>query len=127
MRGKIKKISVPRRLIGDMMCASIGVPFVTLRRKLDIGELLEARSKLAQPPGWAAIFVKAFQHYSQHEIDGVPVNYAAPVFGIEVPIVIGIGSLILALVLALALGPVFRPFFDRRPEVLQLDNPEELS
>ena len=60
MRGKIKKISVPRRLIGDMMCASISVPFVTLRRKLDIGELLEARAGLAQPPGWAAIFVKAF-------------------------------------------------------------------
>src|SRR6201992_3668931 len=60
MRGKIKKLSVPRRLIGDMMCASIGVPFVTLRRKLDIGELLEARAGLAQPPGWAAIFVKAF-------------------------------------------------------------------
>ena len=60
MRGKIKKLSVPRRLIGDMMCASIGVPFVTLRRKLDISELLQARAELAQPPGWAGIFVKAF-------------------------------------------------------------------
>jgi hypothetical protein len=60
MRGKIKKLSVPRRLIGDMMCASIGVPFVTLRRKLDVGELLQARAELVQPPGWAAIFVKAF-------------------------------------------------------------------
>jgi hypothetical protein len=43
------------------------------------------------------------------------------VFGIEVPIVIGIGSLVLALALALVLGPVFRPYFSRRPDALQLD------
>jgi hypothetical protein len=60
MRGKIKRISVPRRLIGDMMWASAGVPFVSLRRTLDIRELLKARGEIAQPPGWAAIFVKAF-------------------------------------------------------------------
>jgi hypothetical protein len=60
MRGKIKRISVPRRLIDDMMCASAGVPFVSLRRRLDIRELLEARAEAARPPGWAAIFVKAF-------------------------------------------------------------------
>ncbi len=60
MRGKIKRISVPRRLIGDMMCASTGVPFVSLRRKLDIRELLAARAEAVQPLGWAAIFVKAF-------------------------------------------------------------------
>src|SRR3984957_7779603 len=60
MRGKIKKISIPRRLIGDMMCASTSVPFVSLRRNLDIRELLKARAEAVQPPGWAAIFVKAF-------------------------------------------------------------------
>jgi hypothetical protein len=42
------------------MHASMGVPFVSLRRNLDIGPLLEARALLARPPGWAAIFVKAF-------------------------------------------------------------------
>ena len=67
----------------------------------------------------AAIFVKALGHYSQHEIDGVPVNYAAPLFGIEVPIVIGIGSLVLALALAFALRPVYRSYFSRRLEVLE--------
>jgi hypothetical protein len=66
----------------------------------------------------AAIFVKAFGHYSRHEIDGVPVNYAAPLFGIEVPIVIGIGPLLLGLVLALVLRPVYRSYFSRRLEVL---------
>ena len=66
----------------------------------------------------AAIFVKALGHYSQHEIDGLPVNYASPLFGIEVPIVIGIGSLVLALALAFALRPVYRSYFSRRLEVL---------
>lgn len=60
MRGKIRKISIPRRLIDDMMRASVGVPFVSLRRNLDIRELLQARAEAVQPPGWASIFVKAF-------------------------------------------------------------------
>jgi hypothetical protein len=60
MRGTARKISLPRRLVADLMHASIGVPFVSLRRNLNIRELLEARALVAQPPGWAAIFVKAF-------------------------------------------------------------------
>jgi hypothetical protein len=58
MRGTARKISLPRRLVADLMHASIGVPFVSLRRNLNIRELLEARALVAQPPGWAAIFVK---------------------------------------------------------------------
>jgi hypothetical protein len=60
MRGTVRTISTPRRLIADIMHASIGVPFVSLRRSLDIRQLLEARALAARPPGWAAIFVKAF-------------------------------------------------------------------
>ena len=51
---------MPRRLIADLMHASIGVPFVSLRRSLDIRQLLEARALAGRPPGWAATFVKAF-------------------------------------------------------------------
>ena len=65
-----------------------------------------------------AIFFKAFGHYSRHEIAGVPVNYAPPVFGIEVPIVIGIGSLVLGAVLATGLRWRYPPYFSRRLEVL---------
>src|SRR5580692_4261306 len=60
MRGTVRKISLPRRLVADLMHASIRVPFVSLRRTFDIQPLLEARALAAQPPGWAAIFVKAF-------------------------------------------------------------------
>src|SRR3954452_14790558 len=60
MRGTVRKISVPRRLVADLMHASIRVPFVSLARPLNIRSLLEARAQTAQPSGWAAIFVKAF-------------------------------------------------------------------
>jgi hypothetical protein len=51
---------MPRRLVADLMHASIRVPFVSLTRPLNVRPLLEARALAAQPPGWAAIFVKAF-------------------------------------------------------------------
>src|SRR3984885_3995936 len=60
MRGTVRKISMPRRFLADLMHASIRVPFVSLQRTLNIRQLIEARGMMAQPPGFAAIFVKAF-------------------------------------------------------------------
>jgi hypothetical protein len=60
MRGTIRKISMPRRLVADLMHASRRVPFVSLRRTLQIRPLIEARKAAGRPPGWAAIFAKAF-------------------------------------------------------------------
>src|SRR5438128_7832987 len=60
MRGSVRKIPLPRRLVADLMHASIRVPFVSLARPLHIRSLQEARAQAAQRPGWAAIFVKAF-------------------------------------------------------------------
>ena len=59
MRGTVRKITLPRRLVADLMHASIGVPFVSLTRSLQIRGLSEARAQAASRPGWAAIFVKA--------------------------------------------------------------------
>ena len=42
------------------MHASVGVPFVSLTRPVHVRQLLEARAQATNPPGWAAIFVKAF-------------------------------------------------------------------
>jgi hypothetical protein len=67
MRGTVRKISLPRRLVADLMHASIRVPFVSLSRPLDVRQLLEARALAAQPPGWAAIFVKAFSLVAKNE------------------------------------------------------------
>jgi len=60
MRGTVRKISTRRRFIIDLMRASAGVPFVTLSRPLNVRQLVDARTATAQPPGWAAIFAKAF-------------------------------------------------------------------
>jgi hypothetical protein len=67
MRGTVRKISMPRRLVADLMHASIGVPFVSLTRALNVRPLLEARALAAQAPGWAAIFVKAFALVAKDE------------------------------------------------------------
>jgi hypothetical protein len=67
MRGTFRKISLPRRLIIDLMHASMRVPFVSLRRNLDIGPLVEARAAAADRPGWAAIFAKAFSLVARDE------------------------------------------------------------
>lgn len=42
------------------MHASLRVPFVSLTRPMNLRPLVEARAQAAHPPGWAAIFVKAF-------------------------------------------------------------------
>jgi hypothetical protein len=67
MRGQPKNISLPRRLIIDLMRASMGVPFVSLSRPLNIRPLLEARAGAAVPAGWAAMFVKAFALVARDE------------------------------------------------------------
>lgn len=67
MRGTVKTISPLRRLIIDLMHASRNIPFVSLARTLHIRPLLEARAALARPPGYAAIFVKAFAIVARDE------------------------------------------------------------
>jgi hypothetical protein len=67
MRGTNRKISLPRRFIVDLMHASMRVPFISLSRTLDIGPLIEARAQAGKPPGWAAIFAKAFALVARDE------------------------------------------------------------
>jgi amino acid transporter len=60
----------------------------------------------------AAVFVKALHDYSQAGF-----NYSKPILGIQVPIVIGIGGLLLGGVLMLWAWASYRGFFRRRLEV----------
>ena len=67
MRGTKRKISLPRRFIIDLMHASMRVPFISFSRSLDIGPFLAARANAKSPPGWAAVFVKAFAIVAKEE------------------------------------------------------------
>jgi amino acid transporter len=59
----------------------------------------------------AAVFVKAFHDYSQSGA-----GYAKPIAGIQVPIAIGIGAILVGVVIEILVIPAFRDFFRRRPE-----------
>jgi amino acid transporter len=68
----------------------------------------------------AYVFVRAYIDYGTKGY-AADFNYTPPVLGIEVPIIIGIGGLLLGIVLMLfTLGPS-RPFFRRRLEVAAPD------
>jgi len=82
MRGTVRKITLPRRLVADLMHASMRVPFVSLARPLNVRSLLEARAQGTQRPGWAAIFVKAFALVAKEEpiLRTLYVKWPAPAF-----------------------------------------------
>ena len=82
MRGTVRKVTLPRRLVADLMHASMRVPFVSLARPLNVRTLLEARAQGVQRPGWAAIFVKAFALVAKEEpiLRTLYVKWPAPAF-----------------------------------------------
>ena len=70
-----------------------------------------------------AVFAKAFHDYSQ-----TGAGYSKPLFGIQIPIVIGIGTLLLGIPLMLICAAKYRAFFRRKTEVAPeglLDAPVE--
>ncbi|HEX2216315.1 MAG TPA: hypothetical protein VHG27_06440 [Xanthobacteraceae bacterium] len=60
MRGRALRLSRPRRLIIDLMRLSIGIPRVTVQRRMNLAGLVRARRALNERPSWTAIFVKAY-------------------------------------------------------------------
>ena len=58
MRGTVRPISLARRLVIDLMHASI--PLVIVRRTMKLERLVTARASQAIRPGWSTIIAKAF-------------------------------------------------------------------
>lgn len=56
MRGRTIKLSASRRLVGDLMRFSIGVPRVTVQRQMNIRPLLDARDGPDSRPSWTVLF-----------------------------------------------------------------------
>src|SRR5262245_33041574 len=59
-RGLTLPLSVPRRLVADLVHFAHRIPTVPVQRTLDIRELAETRAQLDPRPGWCAIFTKAY-------------------------------------------------------------------
>jgi hypothetical protein len=60
MRGRTIKLSASRRLVGDLMRFSIGVPRVTVQRQMNVAPLLRARTAQGKRSSWTAIFLKGY-------------------------------------------------------------------
>lgn len=58
--GRYLPLSLPRRLICDLVDASPCVSLVTLQRRLDLAKVVAARRAVSPRPSWSAIFLKAF-------------------------------------------------------------------
>jgi hypothetical protein len=60
MRGRSIPLSLPRRLIGDLMYFSAGVPTVPVQRTLNLSKVIDARDAHPDRPCWPAVFTRAF-------------------------------------------------------------------
>jgi hypothetical protein len=60
MRGKALPLPLARRIVADLMHATMNVPIVSVRFTVKLDRLVAARAALAERPGWATIFIKAF-------------------------------------------------------------------
>ena len=60
MRGRALKLSASRRLVGDLMRFSIGVPRVTVQRQMNLGPLMRARMAQQPRPSWTVVFLKGY-------------------------------------------------------------------
>lgn len=58
MRGKVRSVSLARKLVIDLM--RVSVPLVVVKRTMKIERLVKARAEQAVRPGWTTMIVKAF-------------------------------------------------------------------
>lgn len=60
MRGRMIKISVPRRIVIDLLYFASGIPTVPVQKHMNLRELVAARAACAERPRWTALFTKAY-------------------------------------------------------------------
>jgi len=58
--GRRVGLSLPRRWMADIMHLSRGMPYFVVDRQMNLSDVVAARSALAKPPSWPAIFLKAY-------------------------------------------------------------------
>jgi hypothetical protein len=65
MRGRIVPLSLPRRIIGDLMYFAASVPSVAAQRRMQLTALVNTRAQCAARPSWPALFTKAYATVAQ--------------------------------------------------------------
>ncbi len=59
-RGRTLSLSLPRRLVGDLMHFSREVPSVPMQRRMRLADVVAARADWPRRLSWCAIFLKAY-------------------------------------------------------------------
>ena len=59
-RGTRLRLSLPRRFVCDLLHQAMKVPSVPMQRRMDLAEVVAARSAWAKRVSWCAIFMKAY-------------------------------------------------------------------
>jgi hypothetical protein len=72
-KGVVLPLSVPRRLIADLLHFARRVPSIPLSRMMDVSALLAARRSHPARPSWSVIFMKA---YAKVAVDHPPLRRA---------------------------------------------------
>jgi len=60
MRGRAMRLSVPRRMIIDLLYFARGLPTVPVQKHISVAQLAAARAACSERPRWTAIFTKAY-------------------------------------------------------------------
>lgn len=59
-RGRHMRLSLPRRWMTDILAASRTVPVIAAERTIRVSSAVAARRRMAGPPGWGALILKAY-------------------------------------------------------------------
>jgi pyruvate/2-oxoglutarate dehydrogenase complex dihydrolipoamide acyltransferase (E2) component len=60
MRGRMIPLSIPRRMVNDLLYFAKGIPTVPVQKRMALAPLVEARAACRERPRWTAIFTKAY-------------------------------------------------------------------
>ena len=60
MRGRAIRLSLPRRMVGDLLHFASKVPTVPVQRRMQLSTVAAARAACRERPRWTAIFAKAY-------------------------------------------------------------------
>jgi hypothetical protein len=60
MRGRMIRLSVPRRMVIDLLYFARGIPTVPVQKRIALAPLVAARAACRERPRWTALFTKAY-------------------------------------------------------------------